>query len=452
MPCLRRVRELLSRPIDGASLAVWRALFGCILLLALVRTWAKGLVYQHYIEPKVYLPFYGFDWLPRPSPFAAYALFGLLVLLAFGICLGLFTRLCAGLFCLLFSYLHLLDATYYLNHYYLVSLLSGLLACSPAGQVFSLDARRARRTVPAARGGLPSARPAIRRFWLAVFRVQVGLVYFFAGLAKVKADWLFAGQPLRTWLAANTDVPLLGQWFSLPWTPLAMSWLGAFFDLTIALWLSWRRTRLWAFAVVVLFHAVTARMFEIGIFPYLMIANASLFFPPDWPRRWLGAAPALPERLAPVPRASLGLAGLYLLIQILVPLRHFLYPGDMLWTEQGYRFAWHVMVIEKTGSIRFQLVERQSGARRTVFPGSYLTPSQVKAMATQPDLILAFAHILAREERQAGRDVAVYADGYAVLNGRPAARLVDPRVDLTQVRDGFRDKPWITHTPPAARR
>jgi hypothetical protein len=227
-----------------------------------------------------------------------------------------------------------------------------------------------------------------------------------------------------------------------------VSWVGALYDLSVPFALSRRRTRPYAYLAVVGFHLLTARLFNIGIFPYLMMAGSTLFFAPDWPRRLLGrpspAPPASTSRLRGWQRALLAA---YVLVQLLVPLRRLLYPGNVLWTEQGYRYAWHVMLMEKTGVAEFRLVDRRTGATWTVFPRSLLTRSQTKAMATQPDMILAFAHELARRERLRGRDVAVYADVLVALNGRSPAPLIDPRVDLTRERDGFAPKRWISPGP-----
>jgi vitamin K-dependent gamma-carboxylase len=434
----QRLVERLARPVDAASLAAFRILLGSLLCASIVRFWAKGVIAQAYLEPAFFFPYYGFSWVVPPRALT-YPLFALLGLLGLGMALGVRTRLCAGLFCALFSYLHFVDVTHYLNHYYLVSLLTGLLAALPSGEVAALGARGAgsRQFVPA---------------WvLYLFRFQIGVVYFFGGVAKLKADWLFQAQPLATWLAASTDLPWLGPLFGRRATAFVMSWLGAAYDLSIPFALLWRRTRPLAYVAVVAFHLLTARLFQIGLFPYLMIVGSLLFLPADWPRRLfprrLGAPAQEGARSGPPRPWQRGLLFAYVSAQLLVPLRHLLYPGNVLWTEQGYRFAWNVMLIEKTGSAEFNVVDRKTGQRKTVFPRSILTRAQTKAMATQPDMILAFAHELSRRERRAGRDVAVYADVSAVLNGRPPRRLIDPHVDLTRERDGLAPKTWILPGP-----
>jgi hypothetical protein len=280
------------------------------------------------------------------------------------------------------------------------------------------------------------------------FRFQLGVVYFFGGVAKLKSDWLFHAQPLRTWLAANTELPVLGPLFQLTATAYVMSWLGALYDLSVPFALSYRRTRPYAYLAVLAFHLLTARLFQIGMFPYLMIVGSLLFLAPDWPRRLLRRAVSAPCHMpAPISRTCASLLTAYVLLQLSVPLRHLFYPGNLLWTEQGYRFAWHVMVMEKTGAAEFRVVDRATGRASLAFPRTLLSQPQTKAMATQPDMILAFAHELARRERVRGREVAVYADVFVVLNGRPPRRFVDADVDLARERDSFAPKRWILPGP-----
>lgn len=413
MPRIARLAE----PVDPASLKAFRFMLGVLLAGALARSWQKGVIEHGLLEPRYFFPYFSLA-LPSPGVYA-YPLYVALGLLALGFALGRWPRWCAGLFSLGFTYLHCVDITHYLNHYYLVTLLTALLALTPIGE----------RSAP--------------RWVLCLFRFQIGLVYFFGGVAKLKSDWLFLGEPLHTWLAANTDVPLLGPLFAYHDTAFVMSWLGAAYDLSIPFALSWRRTRPFAYLAVLAFHLLTARLFQIGLFPWLMMVASLLFLSPSWPRRLLTLAPFAAEQRA-FPRRTQLLLAVYASWQLLVPLRHWLYPGNVLWSEQGYRWSWNVMLIEKTGSAEFTVVDRATGRKRVVFPRSILTQAQNKMMATQPDMILAFAHELAR---RAGGNVAVYADVFAVLNGRPAARLIDPHTDLTRERDTLANKPWILPAP-----
>jgi len=201
-----------------------------------------------------------------------------------------------------------------------------------------------------------------------------------------------------------------------------------------------------------------------------MMASSLCFLPPAWPRRlpwvggWFGAAdggggrddPASrpPARRAPWRGRAVvsALLGAHLALQVLLPLRHLLYPGDVLWTEQGFRFAWHVMLMEKDGVVDLRVHDAKSGRSWSVPATAYLTRDQARMTATQPDMILEVAHIAAADFRARGfGDVEVRADAFASLNGRPRARLVDAQVDLARIDDGLSPQAWILPRPvPAA--
>lgn len=124
-------------------------------------------------------------------------------IIALCLILGLFYRICAILFFLMITYIFLLEKAIYLNHLYLVCLIAFLMIFVPASRSFSLDVLRKSnhrmRFIPA------------WSIWL--LRFQVGVPYFFGGVAKLNSDWLH-GEPLRAWLAARTDFPFLGQFFT----------------------------------------------------------------------------------------------------------------------------------------------------------------------------------------------------------------------------------------------
>ncbi len=69
-------------------------------------------------------------------------------------------------------------------------------------------------------------------------------------------------------------------------------------------------------------------------------------------------------------------------------------------------------------------------------------------MSVQPDLILQLARRIAHDFEARGQGpVEVRADARVSLNGRTAALLVDPEVDLARVVDGLAPKPWILPAP-----
>lgn len=194
----QQLRVQLGRPVDLASLAVFRLLFGLLLAGSAVRFMQAGWIERFYGERSFFFKYWGFDWVEPLSVRGMYLVYGALALLSVCVALGFLYRVAIVLLCLCFAYTELIDVTNYLNHYYLVSLLAGLMSCMPLSGMYSLDAwlwpARRRDTVPT--------------WMLWVLRFQLCVVYFFAAKAKWGGDWLGDGQPLRTWLLPQVDLPL----------------------------------------------------------------------------------------------------------------------------------------------------------------------------------------------------------------------------------------------------
>jgi hypothetical protein len=450
-----RLWAALLAPRDIAALVAFRVAFGLVVTVSALRFLAFGWVDFFFVQPDFRFTYWGFGWVPRLSGPWLHALFVALAVLGLCVALGLFYRVATALLFVTFSYVQLLDVTTYLNHYYLVCLLAGLLCFVPAHRAFSLDAWR---------------KPALRQQWLPAWctyllRFQVGVVYVFAGLAKLTTDWLIHAQPLQIWLSARTGMPVVGPFLEPLWAAYAAAWAGFLFDTTIVLFLLTRRLRALAYVVVLGFHAATLALFPIGMFPVIMVTAALVFFDPAWPRRSWERLRALlgqearagtpvpasrPELAAPGWRARLALGAVmvYALFQIILPLRTHLYGGNVLWHEQGMRFSWRVMAREKNGSVLFVVRNRDTGREWHVPPRQYLTALQEREMSVQPDLILQLAHRIARDfEAQGKGPVAVYADARVSLNGRAAEVFVSPEVDLSREEDGLGPKRWILASP-----
>jgi vitamin K-dependent gamma-carboxylase len=461
VPSVRaRLRSSLAAPRDIAALAAFRVAYGTIVVISALRFLLTGWIDQMFVMPRFHFSYWGFGWVSLPTAGITYALFVLMAVLGALVALGLFYRPAVGLLFVVFTYLQLVDVANYLNHYYLVSLLAALLFFMPLNRGFSLDAR---------------LRPAI---WSAtlpawctyLLRFQIAIVYLNAGLAKATGDWLLHAQPLNIWLSARTDLPLVGPLLDRPDVAFVAAWAAFLFDTTIALFLLWRRARPYAYIAVLAFHLGTHLLFPpIGMFPVIMVVSALVFFDSSWPRHLAArarriarrapalpsfAGAALPDKPFPVRRVSLwgaAAAGLFVVAQVLLPLRAHAYGGNVLWHEQGMRFSWRVMSRAKNGSVSYLVRERSTGREWHVSPARYLTAKQEREMAVQPDLILQLAHHIADDFEARGRPgVEVYAEAWASLNGRRAERLVDPRIDLARQRDGLGVKDWILPAPSGA--
>jgi len=433
----------LFKPIDIASSVFFRIAFGLTAMVGSLRYLLNGWVTELYVKPTFFFSYDGFTWIHAwPAP-VMYGWYIALALLGALIALGCFYRLSIVLYFPGFTYVELIDKTAYLNHYYAISLLSFLMIFLPLHRAFSIDVWRK----PALR------RDAIPAWCVWIIRFQLGCIYFFAGVAKLNWDWLLRGEPLGIWLATNTYLPGLGRLFALPHAGHVMSGMGALFDLTIVFWLLFKPTRVWAYFIVVVFHIVTGLCFTIGMFPIIMIGLTPIFFDPSWPRLWSRSwrVPLIDDTLISKRQKFFTMIALtvYVAIQLTLPLRHFLYPGNVSWTEEGFRFSWLVMLVEKNGYVRFTIKDPANGKMYQASLEDYLTDRQRKLAGASPDMLLQMALHIAHEFKQRGvQDPEVYADAWASMNERPEQRLIDPTVDLAKQKRGFKHSSWILPLQP----
>lgn len=440
-----------AAPVPIAPLISFRLLFGLAALLMSVRTMALGWVDKFYLQTDFGFKLLGFEWVQGFSSLGMYLLFILMAFGALGILLGAFYRFSALLFLLTFSYSELIDLSHYLNHHYLMAVMTALLLFLPAHRRYSVDVWR--------KPGL--WRSKVPRATIGLLRIQLGIVYFFAGVAKLQSDWLLQAQPLQIWLSQQSDLFLIGPFFKQAWLHYGFSWAGCFYDLFIFFFLLYRPTRAYAYLAVVVFHILTALLFNIGLFPWFMILLTTVMFGAAWHQRkqaWLWRTLQgkqtegllskekeylYPKRIRPILRILLFL---HLGVQLFLPLRHQLYPGNVLWTEEGFRFSWRVMLIEKRGHSQFYVADARCPERKLPVQNlKYLTEKQEVMMNQQADFLLQFAHFLAEEyrEKQHFESPIVTVDAFVALNGRLSQRYISDTVNLAEQQNTIWPKSWI---------
>ena len=434
---INKIKETLFEDESIYSIVFFRIIWGAILLIEVLRYFDRGWIKRYWIDPSFYFNYEGFSFLHPWDGNGMYIHFFFLGVLAIFIMLGLCYRLSSALFFLGFTYIFLLDKTNYLNHFYLISLVSFIMIFIPANRFFSIDAALC-----------PKIKSTfIPRWSLYLLRFQLGIAYFLGGIAKLNADWLQC-EPMRMWLGNRTDFPVLGQYFTEEWMVYLFSYGGLLFDLFIIPLLLWKPTRIFAFILAISFHVLNANLFVIGIFPWFMALATPLFFSSNWPSYFF---PSLKTEIVPQNNLSpsnfqkfgLGFFLFYIGIQILVPLRHHLYKGNVNWTEQGHRFAWHMKLRNKSGKATFTVKAPLKNKEWKIDMKKYLTKRQRKKMIIKPDMILQFSEHLADIYRKKGyKKIEVYADIKVSLNGRDRQYLIDPSIDLSTVREKNNQK-WI---------
>lgn len=429
--------SLIFRNVAIAPLVTFRIFFGLLMLISIIRFAANGWIKSLYIDPQFFFPFV--EGLAPIEGQGMYLIFFLMGLAALLITLGYFYRIATLSFFLLFTYVELIDKTNYLNHYYFVSIVSFLLIWLPAHRRFSLDIWR----------NAVKARSHVAIGYINVLKLQLAIVYFFAGIAKINYDWLINAQPLKLWLSAQTHKPLIGWIFKYKLTAYFFSWFGMIYDVTIPFFLAFKKTLPYAYFFVVAFHLMTWWLFPIGMFPFIMIIATTIFFPSAFHEKILrkletmfktrGASDsAFICTLRPVYAL---LFALFFALQIILPLRFLTYPGNVFWNEAGYRFSWRVMLMEKAGHATFYVTEGDK--KHMVANYEYLTPQQEKMMATQPDMIVQFAKFLKEEYKTKGfTDPQIQVESFVTLNGRPNKRFIDPSVDVAS-KEMYEERDWV---------
>ncbi|PLK44952.1 HTTM domain-containing protein [Emticicia sp. TH156] len=437
-----QLKKYFQQKISAAPLAVFRMGLGIMLLGSIIRFWSKGWIEDLYIQPQYFFSFYGFEYI-RPLGNYTYFLFLVCGLCALFVALGLLYRAAVIGLSLSFTYIELMDKSTYLNHYYFISLVCFLMIFLPAHVCFSIDAYRNRQL----------AARYIPQWCVDALKLMITVLYLYAGLAKVNSDWLLHAQPLKIWLPARNDMPIIGHLFNKGWIPYAFSWFGCLYDLSIPFLLWGKATRWLAYTAVIVFHVLTALMFPIGMFPHIMIVAALLFFSPHFHEaiigrisRWLKISSDLTlgnKKFYEAPSFILPVFAVFFIGQLVFPFRYLLYPDELFWTEQGYRFSWRVMLMEKAGYAQFTIKDA-SGKQMVVNNHDFLSPLQEKMMSTQPDMLLQYAHLLRDYYTLHGfESPQVYVDSYVSLNGRLGKPLVSPATDLAREQDSFQPKLWI---------
>lgn len=433
---------------------VFRIIFGALLLFGVTRFVLNGWVSSLYIEPHYFFGYYGFEWVkPLPGNWM-YLPFVAMIVASIGIIFGGLYRVSAFVFFISFTYVELLDKSNYLNHYYFVSLMSFLLILVPANRHFSLDVYF----------GRVSPMKRIQNWSLWILKFQLACVYIFAGIAKINSDWLLEAQPLKTWLQAHHNLPIVGPLMQQEWLAYAFSWTGCFYDLFIVFFLIYPKTRKLAYAAVIFFHLVTWYLFPIGIFPWVMIFSTTLFFSVEFHEqilRFLKTFFSSKKRLdASIIRPSRKMNGalrlfltLFVAVQLLLPFRYLLYPSDLFWSEEGFRFSWRVMLMHKEGNATFYVRDSATGREIEINNGDFLTVTQEDQMATQPDMILQYAQFL--KAHYEGRKLhfgdhhftlnnpSVHAQIYVTLNNRPSQLFVDKKHDLSLLPYNLKHRTWL---------
>lgn len=433
--------KLAFKHIDNSGLILFRMVFGLLITLEAWGAIATGWVRKVLIEPEFTFSFIGFEWLQPLPGNAMYYYFVVMGILGVMVMLGYKYRWAVTGYTLLWAGVYFMQKESYNNHYYLMLLLLFLMIFLPAHRRVSIDTK---------------LRPTLRsnsmpRWCIGLLIAQVFIVYTYAAIAKIYPDWLDATAP-AVFMKGKADYWLIGGFLQLEWVHWAIAYTGILFDLLIVPLLLWRKTRLFGFGLSLFFHLFNSAVFQIGIFPYMSIAFALFFFSPKTlqkrflPREtYYDQAEVIPPKY---PKIGITFFSLFLIVQLALPLRHWWIPEPVLWTEEGHRLSWRMMLRTKSGSVTVHVVDKNTGEKTRIDLYNRLTSKQRNGLATKPDFMWQFAQRLKKEYALQGHDVAVYISSRVSVNHRPMQPFIDSNVDLaSQKWSHFKHHTWILPAP-----
>jgi len=419
------MNSFFLKKIDNISLILFRIFFGILVSLECFGAILTGWVKSNLVEPKFNFSFIGFEWLTTLAGPGMYAYFIIMGSLGILISIGYKYTYSMLAFALMWSGVYLMQKTSYNNHYYLLMLISSIMVFFPANKDYSIDAK----LNPEIRSNKMHA------YFKYIIILQLFIVYTYAAVAKVYADWLNFDF-IQVLMRGKANYFLIGDLLQLPWIHQIISVFGILFDLLIIPALLWKPSRKYAFIFAVFFHVFNSIVFQIGIFPYLALAFTVFFFEPKKIRAlfFKNTLAYIPANIA-TPKFKtviLGIWILYFIFQIGLPLRHHFFEDDVLWTEEGHRLSWRMMLRRRSGIVHFDVVDKQTNTTTRVNLTHYLTKKQIRKIGAYPDFIWQFAQHLKKEAEKNNKEIAVYAHARVSINGKPKRQLIDPKVDLAQ--------------------
>lgn len=435
------LHDYLFTPINNGSLVLFRILFGFVMTLEFVGAQVTGWITEVFVATKINFPFIGFEFLQKLHGPIMYWYYGLMALCSILVCIGLFFRPASILMAILWTGVYLSQKNHYNNHYYLMVLLSWMMTITPANRRASLDVKF----------GFVRSSNTCYRWYITAFIAQIWIMYTFAAIAKVNSDWLRA-MPLKLWFGNKSDVSVVGKLFGQEWFAWAIAYLGLLFDLLITPALLWKRTRALAVGAMFFFHFFNSAVFGIGSFPYMAMSLAVFFYPgSDFDNLLKRSKNELVDKRPSLAVMNITIITLcvYMLWQLVLPIRHHFIEGDVNWTEEGHRMAWRMMLRSKSGNGYYIIKDKNSDKEWKVYPKDHLLSFQKSDVTHHPDMIWQFAQYLEEEYQKKGYDVGVYANCYCSLNGGRYSLIVDPEVDLAAEEwEPYKHHEWLMPRPP----
>ncbi|KAF2520207.1 HTTM domain-containing protein [Flavobacterium salilacus subsp. salilacus] len=430
------MKNRLFKEIDNAPLILFRIFFGFLLACETFGAIGTGWVKANFIEPQFTFSHIGMDWLQPLPGNGMYYYFAIMGTLGLLVMLGYKYRFTLGLYTIMWAGVYFMQKTSYNNHYYLLLLVCLIMFFLPANRYAAIDAKQ---------------NPALKKLtmpaWCSgVMILQVAIVYFYATVAKFYPGWL-DGTFTKNLLAMHSGEGFFHEIATQKWFYMFIAYAGIIFDLFIVPLLLYKRTRTIALIASVIFHIFNSITLQIGIFPFFALSFVVFFYPPERIRQvFFKKKPAVTHYNITAEKRNILLYFFipYFIIQLLLPIRHYFIKGDVLWTEEGHRLSWRMMLRSRNGYTTFRVINKANNEPLPYRPLDYMTRKQLGSMQTKPDMIWQNAQRIKKHFKDEGLDVAVYVISKAGINGAPLKTLIDEGTDLAATEwNYFFHNDWI---------
>src|SRR5690606_6543334 len=408
------------KKIDNSSLIVFRMFFGIVFFAEAVGALALKWVNSNFINTSTNFTFIGFEWLLSIQNETMYVVFGLMGLASLGVIFGFKYRISIIALTLLWSLAYFGQKTSYNNHYYLMWLIGLMMCFLPANANASFDAKI---NLAIKKNYMPQ--------WIRwAFIIQVSCVYIYATVAKFYPDWL-DGTVTRNMFMSMKNMPdYVQNLFQKNEFQLFIAYMGIAFDGLIVPALLWKRTRWLAIIASLIFHIFNSITLQIGVFPYFALSFSIFFFPAEQVRNFFLRKKSKISFEGESTKDGLTLFRYffvpYLILQVLLPLRHWAIKGDVLWTEEGHRLSWRMMLRARGGEAKFK-VEDYKSCEVLAFSNEELLNKKQRGRLNAPDVIWQMAQKIEQHFKEKDTEVEVYVIRSNVrINSHPSKRLIDP--------------------------
>uniref|UniRef100_UPI0040494727 HTTM domain-containing protein n=1 Tax=Flavobacterium sp. TaxID=239 RepID=UPI0040494727 len=425
------------KPVDIFPLILFRIFFGFVLFAEAINAMLSGWIAKVFSDTPFTFPFIGFEWLQPLPGNGMYFYYGVLAVLAVFIIIGFQYRIAMSFYTILWASVYLMQKTVYNNHFYLLLIVCFLMVFLPANQDFAVDSKRNSKLRS---NEMPQWIP-----WAMI--LQISIIYFFGAIAKLYPDWL-DGTATRIIFQNRIHHSIITPIFNHEYFHLFIAYAGIFFDGFIIFFLLWSRTRTVALIASLVFHLFNSFTLPVGVFPYFALSFIVFFYPAERLRRVFFQKP----NFQPKP-IDAGLAGRklftylfvpFLIVQMVLPVRHWFIKGDVLWTEEGHRLSWRMMLRFRQGDVKIKIYDYETKDTTIHQLDSTYTKNQIRFLSCYPDGLWQFAQFLKEEKAKEGKKIGVFYDAYVSVNQHPKRRLVDPKVDFAQAKwNYFGHNDWI---------